>query len=371
MNQIGPGAPRVDKVALHPRSSVVEHPERRRRVTEQIATWLGAPPALELTSSCTHALEAAAAVLCIGPGDEVIVPAFTFPSTANPFVLRGAAVRFGDVDPRTANLDPASVEQRATDRTRAVVVTHYGGVGSGLDRLVELCDERGWWLVEDAAHGLFASVDGIPLGRFGTFGALSFHHTKNLSAGDGGALVVNRPEHVPAARVALDKGTNRVDFEAGHVRSYEWTGPGSAWRMPAAQVAALRSQLEGAEAIQRRRHLIWQTYAFELSTWAERTGVQLPAVPVGVQHPAHLFWLLLPDTVPRERFVDWCVGRGVQTAQHYGSLASSRFGLELGDGRDDCPIAEAFGRQLVRLPLHHELSDDDVARVLEAVTTFS
>lgn len=346
----------------------VEPHQLRTDVTAIVRRLVGDPPGLELTSSCTHAMEAAALVLGLGPGDEVVVPAFTFPSTANAFLLGGASVRFADVDLRTGNLEPDELERVVTERTKVVVCTHYGGIAPDMGRLLELQARGRWQLVEDAAHGIFATYDGVPLGRFGAFGALSFHRTKNLSAIDGGALVVNRPELVERALVAIDKGTNRVAFERGSVASYEWTGLGSAWRMPDPSVAVLAHDLARRDEIQRIRHHVWDRYRAELAAWAEQVDAQLPFVPERCAHPAHVFWMVLPESMPRDTFVAHCARHGVQVARHYGSLPDSTYGRSVRDPDDRCPNAAVLGERLVRLPLHHQLDDVDVDRVIAAVT---
>jgi dTDP-4-amino-4,6-dideoxygalactose transaminase len=332
-----------------------------------LAGLLDTPPAVELTSSCTHALEAAALVLGIGPSDEVIVPAFTFPSTANAFLLRGATIRFADVDPHTGNIDPADVARLINPATRAVVCTHYAGVPCDMAALGALCDRHGLDLVEDAAHGLFGSWNGRPLGTFGRLGALSFHRTKNISAIEGGALIVNDPDLVPAVHVAIDKGTNRAEFEAMRVRSYEWAGPGSAWRMPDPSVSILADELGRRHQIQAVRHRVWARYRSELEPWAEQTGARLPFLPDACEHPAHLFWIVLPADRDRERFVERCAELGVQVARHYGSLPASRFGARIRHPDDRCPVAAELGERLVRLPIHQDMSERDVDRVVSAV----
>ena len=342
-------------------------PTVRERTRSRLAEVLDRPPGVELTTSCTHALEAAAVVLGIGPGDEVIVPAFTFPSTANAFLLRGARVRFADVRPDTANLDPVGVKDRITDRTRVIVPVHYAGVAADPVAITTLAADADCDVVEDAAHGLFGSFDGTPLGRLGRLGCLSFHRTKNLSTVEGGALVVNDPELLDAVEVVVDKGTNRGSFDRGEVAAYEWTGVGSGWRMPDPSVRLLGDQLDRAGAIQDRRRLVWDRYATDLAPWADRVGATLPTVPAGVRHPAHLFWIALPDALPRTRFVAHCASAGVEVAQHYGSLPDSRFGRTIRHPDDVCPVASDLAGRLVRLPIHHELSDADVDRVLEAV----
>lgn len=358
-------------VRLH---STEGEPDGSAALRASVASTLGAlladPPSIELTSSCTHALEAAGAALDLGPGDEIIVPAFTFPSTANAFLLRGATIRFADIDPRTGNIDPASVERCGSSATAAVVCMHYGGISCDMDPIVEQCSSGGWSLIEDAAHGMFASYDGVPLGRLGVVGALSFHRTKNVSAIDGGALVVNDPSMVERTQIALDKGTNRAAFEAGRVASYEWSGPGSSWRMSEPLLAAFAEQLRQAPSMQARRHEVWDRYATELGPWAELHGVALPYVPPRAHHPAHLFWMTLPSSSTRDRFTDWCAAQGVEAVRHFGSLPESTFGRTIVSPPDACPHAEAFASTVVRLPLHHQLSESDVERVLHAVTSF-
>lgn len=340
----------------------------RTAVTALLAELLDHPAGVELTSSCTHALEAAALLLAIAPGDEVVVPAFTFPSTANAFLLRGATIRFADVDPATGNIDPDSVAARTTRRTRAVVCVHYGGVACDLDALAEQSSRRGWDLVEDAAQALFGSYDGRPLGRFGRVSCFSFHRTKNIACGEGGALVVNDPELVAPMEVLLDKGTNRAQFEAGRVDAYEWCGTGSAWRLPASAVPVLEAELAQRSAIQARRHAIWDRYRSGLDEWASTVGARLPTVPEPAAHPAHLFWLVLPPSLPRDRFIAACARRGVQVARHYGSLPESRFGRLVARPEDRCPGAAELAERLVRIPLHHRMGVEDVEHVIETVT---
>jgi dTDP-4-amino-4,6-dideoxygalactose transaminase len=342
-------------------------PDLRDATTAELSALLGSPPALALTSSCTHALEAAAQLLDIGPGHEVIVPAFTFPSSANPFLIRGATLRFADIDPYTGNVDATSVAARTTPRTAAVVCMHYGGVAGPVDELVELGRSDGWSLVEDAAHGLFGTWDGRPLGTFGRLGAVSFHRTKNISAHEGGALIVNDPELVDRVDVALDKGTDRARFEAGEIPAYDWVGIGSSWRMSDPHVELLAASLSQREAIQRRRHEIWQSYRSGLSSWAERTGSRLPHIDERAEHPAHLFWISLGDGLDRDRVVEACARAGVPAFRHYSSLPDSPYGQSIRHPEDDCPAASAFAGQLIRLPLHHDLENVAVERAIEVL----
>ena len=274
----GTGASRV--VRLHGGPATRSEPSHRSDVERVLSDLLDDPPGVELTSSCTHALEAAAQVLGIGPGDEVIVPAYSFPSTANPFLLRGAEIRFADCDPSTGNITPAEIERCTSERTRAVVCMHYGGVACDMKAIGSLRDDGEWALVEDAAHGLFARFEGKPLGRFGALGAFSFHQTKNISCHEGGALVVNDAGMLDAVSIMLDKGTNRVAFDQGTVTSYEWSGVGSSWRLADPLVALLAGELERRDHVQARRHAVWRAYADGLVGWADGIGVT-PAVRSG------------------------------------------------------------------------------------------
>lgn len=344
--------------------------EPRHHAEAVLSSLLGGPPGLELTTSCTHGLEAAARLLGITEHDEVVVPAFAFPSTANAFMAAGARIRFADVDLATGNLDPASVEPLIGPRTAAVVTLHYGGVASDVRALAKQCEANDAALVEDAAHSLFGSFDGTPLGRFGRVAAFSFHRTKNISAIEGGALVLNDGDLVDPAQVLLDKGTNRAEFEAGRTDAYEWCGLGSAWRMAPPIVELLCAQLDHASEIQARRIRIWDRYQQELASWADGIGAALPAVPHHAVHPAHLFWVRLPDGADRTAFVRHCDERGVDAARHYGSLPDSRYGQEVADPGDRCPNAAVLASQLVRLPIHHRLDDDEVDRVVEVVTAW-
>lgn len=343
---------------------------QRAEVTAALAELLGGPAAVLLTSSCSSALEASAALLPLGAGDEVVVPAYGFPTAVAPFASRGATIRFADIDAATLNVDPASVQERLGPRTRAVVVMHYGGVAVDAAPWASAAEDLGAAVVEDAAHGIFASVDGRPLGTLGRFGALSFHRTKNLSAHDGGALVVNRPDDVEPALVAIDKGTDRVQFEAGRVRSYEWQGLGGAWRMGDAEVAYLAAELAERVDRQERRHRAWRAYAQQLTGWAQDRQVALPGVPPGVEHPAHQFHLVLPAAHDRPAFVEHLAAHGVQAARHYSALTATPFGRTLQQPGDACPVAEDLAPRLVRIPLHHQLDDGAIERVVAAATSW-
>lgn len=320
-----------------------------------------------LTPSCTAALEMAALVLAVGPGDEVVVPAYTFVSSASAFALFGARIRFCDVQPNTVNLDPDALEAVLTPRTRAVVAVHYAGVGCEMVRLRELADHHGFHLVEDNAHGIFGRYQGRPLGSFGDLSAFSFHETKNLSCGEGGALVLNRPDWLERAQIAQEKGTDRSRFLLGLTDKYTWIAPGSSYLLGELPAALLSANFQAAEAMQRHRCALWQRYQEELSDWCDLNGVQQPFVPPDCEHPGHLYYLLMPDLEQRQSLMNWLRERGIQAAYHYQALSASPMALEHGSGPGDCPVAESIAGRLLRLPLFADLSITEQDRVMETV----
>jgi dTDP-4-amino-4,6-dideoxygalactose transaminase len=327
---------------------------------------LGAPRVL-LTTSCTHALEMAALLLDIRPGDEVIVPSFTFVSTVNAFVLRGARPVFVDIRPDTLNLDESLLERAVTPRTRAVVPVHYAGVGCEMDAIMALAGRHGFAVVEDNAHGLFGRYKGRHLGTFGALAAQSFHETKNFTCGEGGALVVNDARFVERAEILREKGTNRRQFFAGQVDKYTWVDIGSSY-LPADILAALLyPQLEERERIQRRRAQVWQFYAEQLRDWAADTGVRLPVVPPHCEHSAHLFYLLMPSEGRRRALIEHLGSRSILAIFHYLPLHLSHMGRQFGGREGDCPVTEWVSDRLVRLPFFNSMTDDDLCRVVSAV----
>jgi dTDP-4-amino-4,6-dideoxygalactose transaminase len=333
-----------------------------RRCEALLQELVGCERAL-LAPSCTSALEMAAVLLDLAPGDEVLVPSFTFVSSANAFVLLGARPVFVDVDPLTLNIDPADAARKKTARCRAVVVVHYAGVGAPMDELSSL----GLPIVEDNAHGLFGTYRGKPLGSLGSLATLSFHDTKNISCGEGGALLVNDPSLVSRAEVVREKGTDRSKFFKGLVDKYTWVDRGSSYLLSEIGAAVLLAQLEQREAIQAARQAVWQRYFLELQDWALRTGVQLPAVPSFCEHPAHLFYLLHPEPAQRDAFLAHLRARGVGAVFHYIPLHSSPMGRSF---EGDCPVSERVAARLTRLPLYPDLGADQ-DRVIEAVVSFS
>jgi dTDP-4-amino-4,6-dideoxygalactose transaminase len=330
---------------------------------------LGAP-AVMLATSCTHALEMAALLLEIEPGDEVIVPSFTFVSTANAFVLRGARPVFADVREDTLNLDESSLEALVTPRTRAIVPVHYAGVACEMDAINAVAARHGLAVVEDNAHGLYGRYRGRALGTLGAMATQSFHDTKNIACGEGGALVLNDPSLVARAHVVREKGTDRHRYYLGQVDKYSWRDLGSSYVISDLLAAFLLGQLESAATIQASRHRAWNAYRDGLADWAAQYAVRLPVVPDHCEHPAHLFYLLLPTAADRAAFLDHMRARGVAATFHYVPLHSSAMGLARGAAPDGCPRSTAAAERLVRLPLFHGMTDDHLGAAIEAVTSF-
>jgi len=329
----------------------------------------GARAAL-LTSSCTHALETAALLLDLEEGDEIIMPSFTFVSTANAFALRGARPIFVDIRPDTLNLNEHLLESKITTRTRAIVVVHYGGIGCEMDKIQTIVDQAGLALIEDNAHGLLGSYKGRSLGTFGVMATQSFHETKNMTCGKGGALLLNDADLVKRANVIRDKGTNRAQFLEGLVDKYTWIGLGSSYKPSDLLAAYLLCQLEARTFIQRKRKDIWQRYQEGLTDWARAEGVQQPDVPQYVQQPFHMYYLLLPTAEHRSRFIAFLKNRDIHAVFHYMPLNVSPMGKSLGAEPDDCPVAADVSSRLVRLPFFTGLSEADQDTVLCAVKEY-
>jgi dTDP-4-amino-4,6-dideoxygalactose transaminase len=330
---------------------------------------LGVAKAL-LTTSCSHALDMSAMLLRLGPGDEVILPSFTFVSTANAFVLRGATPVFADIRPDTLNLDEQQLESLITPRTRAVAVVHYAGVACQMDVILAIARRHGIQVIEDNAHGLFGKFQGRYLGTFGCMATQSFHETKNLTCGEGGALLINDPALVERAEIIREKGTNRSRFFRGEVDKYTWVDMGSSYLPSDILAAYLWAQIEHRDQIQCQRRHVWDHYLAGLSAWANAEGVGLPQVPEGSEQPAHLFYLLLPSLEDRNALIAHLQARGVRSTFHYVPLHSSEMGLRTGARADQCPVTTSISDRLLRLPLYYSLSEEDLARVVDGVTSF-
>jgi dTDP-4-amino-4,6-dideoxygalactose transaminase len=323
-----------------------------------------------LTTSCTHALELAMLLVDVGPGDEVILPSFTFVSTANAIALRGATPVFVDVRADTLNLDESRIEAAISPRTRAIIVVHYAGVACAMDAIGEIARRHNLVVVEDNAHGLFGHYKSRPLGGFGALSTLSFHETKNVTCGEGGALLVNDERYIERAEILREKGTNRARFFRGQVDRYTWVDVGSSYLPSEILAAYLLAQLETRAEIQRRRHEMWARYDRELCAWARAAGVVTPTVPADCGHPAHLFYLVLPSLEARTKFIDHMKDNQVLAVFHYQPLHLSAMGRRFGSLRGDCPVTEQVADRLVRLPLYFSLSADEQRHVIDAVVRF-
>jgi dTDP-4-amino-4,6-dideoxygalactose transaminase len=329
-----------------------------------------AVPAVLLTTSCTDALEMAALLLNIQPGDEVILPSFTFVSTVNAFVLRGAIPIFVDVRPDTLNMDERCIEPLVTSRTKAIVVVHYAGVSCEMDAIEALAKERKITIIEDNAHGVFGRYRGRYLGTFGALATLSFHETKNLTCGEGGALVVNDENLLERAEIIRDKGTNRKRFLRGQVDKYTWVDVGSSFGLSDILAAYLFAQLEKREEIQRTRHRIWQNYFSNLGEWAIAQNVRLPSVPLHCDQAYHMFYIILPSFEIRQGLIEHMKARGILSVFHYLPLHLSDLGRRYGGRPGQCPVTEEFSDRLLRLPFYNSLSDDEQADVVSAIASF-
>ncbi|HET7144416.1 MAG TPA: dTDP-4-amino-4,6-dideoxygalactose transaminase [Anaerolineales bacterium] len=330
---------------------------------------LGVNKAL-LTTSCTHALEMSAILLDIQPGDEVIVPDFTFVSTVNAFVLRGAKPVFVDVRPDTLNLDESKLEAEITPATKAIVPVHYAGVGCEMDSIMEIADRHNVAVVEDNAHGLFGKYKGKFLGTFGSMASQSFHETKNFSCGEGGALLINNPLLAERAEIIREKGTNRSRFFRGQVDKYTWVDIGSSYLPSDILAAFLFAQFEQREKIQNQRMNVWGMYHEALIGWAEKHGVQLPHIPDECQQAYHMFYMLLPNLDLRQKLIAYLRERGIYTVFHYLPLHLSDMGQGFGYHAGDYPVTENVSDQLIRLPFHNALAGNDQEQVIDAILDF-
>jgi dTDP-4-amino-4,6-dideoxygalactose transaminase len=319
-----------------------------------------------LTHSCTAALEMAALLADLGPGDEVIMPSFTFVSTANAFVLRGAVPVFVDIRADTLNLDENAIEAAITPRTKAIVVVHYAGVGCAMDPILAIAAKHGLMVIEDAAQGICATYRDKPLGSFGALGALSFHETKNITCGEGGALLVNDPALVARSEVIREKGTNRKAFMEGKVDKYTWVDVGSSFLPGEIGAGFLRAQMEEAWAITARRIAIWEAYHAAFAAAESAGRCRRPVVPGDCRHNAHLYYLLLPAGADRGRFIAAMAAEGIGAIFHYVPLHSSPGGRRFGRASGDLAVTDRIASSLVRLPLFLGV-EDGIGRVVDTV----
>jgi dTDP-4-amino-4,6-dideoxygalactose transaminase len=310
-----------------------------------------------LTHSCTSALEISALLLELEPGDEVIMPSFTFVSTANAFVLRGAVPVFVDIRADTLNIDESLIEAAITPRTRAICVVHYAGVGCEMDTVMEIASRYGLKVVEDAAQGIMSTYKGRALGSIGEFGALSFHETKNVISGEGGALLINEASYSERAEIIREKGTNRSKFFRGQVDKYTWIDVGSSY-LPSEVIAAfLAAQLDDAEAITQRRLALWDSYHAWAEPLEQQGHLRRPIIPEQCVHNAHMYYVLLPSLEHRQAFISSLREQGVAAVFHYVPLHSTPAGQAMGRAHGELPITDHTSDCLVRLPLWLGLED--------------
>lgn len=322
-----------------------------------------------LTTSCTAALEISAILCGIEPGDEVIMPSFTFVSTANAFAMRGARIKFADIRKDTLNMDEQAIESLITNRTKVVVPVHYAGIACEMDIISDIADRNGILIVEDAAQGVNATYKGRYLGTIGQLGTYSFHETKNFICGEGGALVINDERFVERAEIIREKGTDRSKFFRGQVDKYSWVDIGSSY-LPSEMIAAfLYAQLEESETITRKRWAIYDHYMKGLLPLQERGLIRLPVWDSSCHHNAHLFYILVPVS-DRDKLISYLKSRNIVTVFHYVPLHTSPMGIKMGCKPGDLPITEELSSRLVRLPCFFELTRDDQNRVIEEIYKF-
>lgn len=339
------------------------------RCSERLIQLIGVSGAL-MTPSCTHALEIAAILLGLEPGDEVIMPSFTFTSTANAFVLRGVRIVFVDIRPDTLNLDETLVEEAIGPRTKAIVPVHYAGVACEMDALLAVAGRYGLWIVEDAAQAIGASYKARPLGSFGQLAAFSFHETKNLQCGEGGALLINDANFFARAEIIREKGTNRSQFFRGEVDKYNWVDLGSSYLLGELPAAFLYAQLQRLEEVATDRLRVWEQYRRRLTGLEQKGHVELPVVPVHCSHNAHIFYVKLTDGSMRDRLLRFLKERSIGATFHYVPLhnapAGRKFGVFCGEDR----YTTKESRRLLRLPLYYRMTGDDVDHVCDVIERF-
>ena len=340
-----------------------------RKCQQALEKMLGVAKVL-LTTSCTDALELSALLLDIRPGDEVIVPSFTFVSTVNAFVLRGASPVFIDIRPDTLNFDESQLDGLITPRTRAIVPVHYAGVGCEMDSILNIAGRCDIPVVEDNAHGLFGKYRGRNLGTLGALATLSFHETKNISCGEGGALLINAERYIDRAEILREKGTNRSRFFRGQVDKYTWVDVGSSFLPSDILAAFLYAQLEEHAWIQGARRRIWSRYFVHLCDWARRVGARLPHVPSHCEQSYHMFYMLMPTVTTRDAFIAHLKKRGILSVFHYVPLHLSEMGQRCVARQTRCPVTEDVSARIVRLPFYNVLTEEDQDCIIECIHEF-
>ena len=323
-----------------------------------------------LTTSCTHATELAAILTDIKPGDEVIMPSYTFVSTADAFVLRGAKVVFADIRPDTMNIDENLIEDAITERTKAIVPVHYAGVACEMDKIMELAKKYNLYVIEDAAQGIMSEYKGKALGTFGDYGCFSFHETKNYSMGEGGALLIRDEKNIEKAEIVREKGTNRSKFFRGQVDKYTWVEAGSSYLPSDMNAAYLYAQLEIADEINAKRHTIWKQYKDGLSILKEEGYIELPYIPEECKHNAHMFYIKTKNLEERTRLIAYLKEKGIQAVFHYVPLHTSPAGRRYGRFHGEDRYTTKESERLVRLPMHYALEEEKVSYIIQMINDF-
>ncbi len=341
--------------------------------SEKCSKWIekktGTKRAL-ITTSCTDALEMSAILSNIQPGDEVIMPSFTFVSTATAFVLRGAKIKFVDIRPDTMNIDETKIEYAITPRTKAIVPVHYAGVGCEMDTINEIAKEYNLYVIEDAAQGVMASYKGKALGSIGDLGCYSFHETKNIQSGEGGALLVNNEKLVYRAEVIYEKGTNRLAFARGLVDRYTWIDVGSSFLASELNTAFLYAQLEDAHLITDRRLKLWNRYYENLKPLEKKGYIELPKIPEHCQHNGHIFWIKVKDKEERTSLMSFLKSKGIQTTFHYIPLHTAPAGKKYGEFVGEDVYTTRESERLVRLPMFYDLQEKEVDMICDYINVF-
>lgn len=340
-----------------------------KRCSAKLEAMTGAPKAL-LTTSGTSALELAALLLDLQPGDEVIMPSFTFSSTANAFALRGAKIVFVDIDPNTMNMDPNCVRAAITPKTRALASVHYAGVCCDMDAMQVICDEYHLQMVEDAAQAVGSFYNGRAAGTMSDIGCFSFHETKNFSMGEGGAVLLNRPEFIDRAEIIREKGTDRSRFYRGLVDKYTWVDIGSSILPSELNAAYLLAQLEMHEAVNGARMVRWEQYNEGLSDLEEAGCLRRMKVPADCVHNAHMYYIILRSLEERTKLIDWLKARGISAVFHYVPLHSAQAGRRFGRFCGEDRYTTSLSERLLRLPMYYELKESDCAKVIDEIHAF-
>lgn len=323
-----------------------------------------------LTTSCTHATEMAALLADIKPGDEVIMPSYTFVSTADAFVLRGAKAVFVDIRPDTMNIDETLIEDAVTSKTKAIVPVHYAGVACEMDTIMDIAKRHNLCVIEDAAQGVCSKYKGKPLGAIGDYGCYSFHETKNYSMGEGGALLISDADNIERAEIIREKGTNRSKFFRGQIDKYTWVDAGSSYLPSELNAAYLWAQLEKSDVIFEDRMKTWNTYYAAFKELAEQEKIELPFVPGECEHNAHMFYLKTKDLEERTQFITYLKEREIAAVFHYIPLHTAPAGVKYGQFHGEDKYTTKESERLVRLPLYYDMTEEERDKVIEAVIDF-